>query len=152
MVAQTLSADDLALGRAVLLATDSLGMSAEGAFWLYDDQDRAWNYFLVTSLNDKIGPHGLYVRLNDTLGKKLSEHEMSNFMIYLASPRAGVARAVRSRIETSAYASEPVERSIRLGGRVLSAWVYRMAAALGERETNLARHRFSRISKGFAAA
>lgn len=151
MVTRPLSENDLAFGRAILLATDTLGMSAEGAFWLYDSDDKEWRYFLVTSLYGQIGPRGIYLRLNEALTKKLSEHEMSDFMIYLVSPNDGLAKSFR-KVRTSPHASEATQFLVKIDDHTERAVVYRMAPPLGQKETKLAGRRFSKRSRELAAA
>jgi hypothetical protein len=152
MATQTLQATDLAFGRAVLLVTDSLGMSAEGAFWLYDGRDKEWRYFLITSLFGQVETSEIYLRLNEAMNKKLSERESEDFMIYITSPKEHMAKVIRSQVSTTRYASEPISKSIKIGGRSEKAWIYRMAPVLRQKETKLARHRFSRLSRELIAA
>src|SRR5262245_6903436 len=108
MAEATLSRDDIALGRAVLLATDSLGLSAEGAFWLYDKEDSQWRYFLVTSLLQQIGARELFLRINDAIEKKLSENEAKGFSYFLADPKERLVMSLRKEGETTPYTSEPI--------------------------------------------
>src|SRR5258707_8981441 len=115
MAAETLSRDDVALGRAVLLATDTLGMAAEGAFWLYDRRDKEWSYFLVTSLFDRIGPREMYLRLNEALAKTLSEREARAFTFYIAGPNQDIVKDVRRHVSTEPHSSEPKSMSVRIG-------------------------------------
>lgn len=152
MAQKTPSTDDLALGRAILLVTDSLGMSVEGAFWLYDNDEREWLFFLATSLFGHIDTRAIYLRLTETLKRKLSEHEMDEFMIYLCRPNDRLSKLVREQMTTSANASEAVETTIRLNGRQEKAWVYRMAPTLRTRKLNLARQRFGKRYKELIAA
>ena len=95
MAVRSIHAADIAFGRAVLLATDALGLSAEGAFWLYDSEDREWRYFLATSLFNTLGSREIYLRLNQALSKKLSERETQRFQIFMGSPNESLVRAVR---------------------------------------------------------
>jgi len=89
MAARALSRDDLAFGRAVLLATDTLDMGAEGAFWLRDIDQKEWRFFLVTSLFERLGPTKLYLRLNEFFEKRLSSNEAQDFMYGLPARRNG---------------------------------------------------------------
>lgn len=152
MAARTLSQDELAFGRAVLLATDALGMSAEGAFWLRYTRSREWHYFLVTSLLDSVGPRGIYLRLNEALAKKLSERETRTFMFYIASPNERLVRNIRARVLTDAHASEPTRVKLALGSRRAEAWVYRLAGSMNETEAKLAQRRFRRRYNELMAA
>ena len=60
MAKRKIPPDDLAFGRAVLLATDALKMSAEGAFWIRYSGESRWRYFIVTSLFDSGGSNRGY--------------------------------------------------------------------------------------------
>jgi hypothetical protein len=93
MAALTLSTDDVTFGRAVLLATDALGMRAEGAFWLYDSREVKWRYFLITSLFNSLGSREIYQRLNGALVSEPHEvrvaldRENTKALVYrMASP------------------------------------------------------------------
>jgi hypothetical protein len=152
MAAKALSRDDLALGRLVLLATDAIGMAAEGAFWLYDREDAKWRYFLISTLFEKMGPRELYLKLNEALSKTLSEREARDFSIYIASPKERLAKNVGAEIKTSAYASEPVSVKVRIGNRSVAAWIYRFATRLDDRAANRVRRRFAQRTKELAAA
>src|SRR2546423_11791985 len=114
MVARTVSDADVALGRAILLATDALGMSAEGAFWLYDTREKKWRYFLATSLFRTLGPREIYLRLTQALAKKLSERETREFQMFMGDPNESLVRAVRSAAPTDMYASEPKQVAVSL--------------------------------------
>src|SRR4030081_3790542 len=127
MVARTVSDADVALGRAILLATDVLGMSAEGAFWLYDTKEKKWRYFLATSLFRTLGPREIYLRLTQALAKKLSEREIREFHVFLGDPNESIVRAIRAATRTDMYASEPKEIAVNLDREHTKAIVYRMA-------------------------
>jgi hypothetical protein len=152
MVTGTLSRDDLAFGRAVLLATDALGMAAEGAFWLRYARSNEWHYFLVTSLLNKIGPREIYLRLNDALAKKLSQREVRTFGFYIAGPRERLVRNVRAHIETDIHSSEPVRHKLSLDSKRAEAWIYRLAGGMKDSEIRLAQRRFRQRSDAVMAA
>jgi hypothetical protein len=150
MAAKALSRDDIAFGRAVLLATDSLGMSVEGAFWLYDKNDDDWRYFLVTSLSGRIGTREIYLRLNGALAKKLSEKEAKGFVFYLADPREKLVLDLRHAARTEAYASEPMKVAVVVNGKKTKACVYRLAANLDDDSVRGVQRRFRRYSNELA--
>ena len=152
MADRSLSSDDVAFGRAILLATDALGMQAEGAFWLYDGNDKKWEYFLITSLFNTIGPHEIYMRLNRALEKKLSERETKNFHIFTGAPTERLVRLVRDALSTEPYASEPRECAIVLNSKEARVVVYRMAAPADEPTVRRAKVRFRRLSNELIAA
>lgn len=152
MAAKSLSNDDLALGRAVLLATDSLGMSVEGAFWLYEDEEDNWNYFLITSLFNRMGPRSIYLKLNKALSEVLSEREIDSFTFYIADPHEEVANMVRKQISTSSHSSAPQRKEIGVLGQKTQSFVYRMSGSLNEDEAKSAQRRFSRRVSQFVAA
>jgi hypothetical protein len=152
MANSTLSQDDVALGRAILLTTDSLGMQAEGAFWLRDPEDQEWRFFLITSLFNTIGPREIYRRLNEALPKKLSEREAQQIHVYTGAPTETLARTIKAVIATGPYASEPRPVEIRLDRGIARALVYRMAPASDERAVSRARRQFYAISKRMTEA
>ena len=145
MVPKRISQNDLGFGRAVLLATDTLGMSVEGAFWLYDSEAKDWQFYLVTSLLDRIGPRKIYMRLDKALQQKLSEHEIESFSFFIASPREMLVKTMRKKVKTGPHASAPVESGLALNGEKLHAVVYRMASGLSEPQLSTAQRRFSRL-------
>jgi hypothetical protein len=145
MAAQALPRDNIAFGRAVLLATDALGMSAEGAFWIHDPKDDQWRYFLVTSLFDKLGPREMFLRLNDALTRMLSEREMQEFTLYLASPSEKFIRSVRAQVSTMAHASEPKMARVKIAARRVPAWIYRLASEGDAQQIKLSQRRFRRL-------
>ncbi len=145
MVAQALSRDDIAFGRAVLLATDALGMSAEGAFWIYDPKDDQWRFFLVTSLMDKLGAREIYLKLNDALIRMLSDREMQQFTLYLSSPKEKFIREIHDQVATLPHASEPKDQRIEVLGKKVSSCIYRLAARSNEHQIKLSQRRFRRL-------
>ncbi|HUK06696.1 MAG TPA: hypothetical protein VLX09_02410 [Stellaceae bacterium] len=146
MAVKALRRDQIAFGRAVLLATDSVGMAAEGALWLYDRKDDTWRYFLVTSLLGRIGGREIYLRLNEALTKKLSEHETIDFMFYIASPDDQLIEKLRSRFQTARYASDP-KRSNRP-----QVCIYRLAPRMDDGAVKTTQRRFRRESRELATA
>ena len=152
MAARMLSRDELAFGRAVLLATDSLGMSAEGAFWIYDDTEDTWHFFLVTSLFNRIGPKEIFLRLNKALEKKLSEHEIYDFSLFIADPNESFVKSIYDQVQTTRYASEPQETSVRPNGKWTKTFVYRMSNRLNDDEAKLVRRRFNRLYRELVPA
>lgn len=145
MAAQKLPRNVIAFGRAVLLATDALGMSAEGAFWLHDPKDDEWRYFLVTSLFERLGPREIYLRLNDALVKMLSEREMEEFTLYLAGPKDKFIREIYDQVATLSHASEPKARRVHVVGKKADAWIYRLASRASEDQAKISQRRFRRL-------
>lgn len=136
-----LSAEDIATGRAVLLATDALAMEAEGAFWLVDKKDGERRFFLVTSLIDRIGPRTIYLRLEKALGAILSEGETKGLALFLLSPRDRLVGALRNQIATTRHSSWPSLVTVKELDNAV-ACVYRLADPLDDRKTRLAQRRF----------
>lgn len=152
MATASLSDNDLAFGRAVLLATDALGMSAEGAIWIrFKDEDR-WRFFLITSLFDSMGPREIYLKLNRALVKKLSERETKSFEIFMAGPREAFLRNLRKTIHTPAYASEPFKASVDMNGQATDVWVYRFSDGMDKDLAKKAERRFKKIVNDLLAA
>lgn len=152
MAALTLSTDDVTFGRAVLLATDALGMRAEGAFWLYDSREDKWRYFLITSLFNSLGSREIYQRLNGALKKQLSERETRQFQLYIGGPAESLVNAVRATIATDGYASEPHEVRVALDRENTKALVYRMASPSDDRAVRRAKISFRKLSNELIAA
>ena len=152
MAKNEILAEDLAFGRAVLLATDALKMSAEGAFWIkYGGEDR-WRYFIVTSLFDSMGPREIYLRLNKALAKKLSEKETKSFDIFMAGPHEAFLRKFPRSVRTAHYASEPFHVSVGVDEKKADVWVYRFARGMDERFTKRTERRFKREVSELLAA
>lgn len=152
MAFRTLSGNDIAFGRAVLLATDSVGMSVEGAFWLYDYVDERWRYFLVTSLFDKIKPRTMFQKLNKILVEKLSEHEAREFDLYIATPNDPFVHKIRKHIQTSGHASEPHELRVSIDSHEVPAHVYRMTGGHTEKQVSKSKRRFNRLYRELVPA
>lgn len=152
MAFKNLSGDDVAFGRAVLLATDALGVSAEGAFWLYDSMDKQWNFYLITSLFDQMGSREIYLHLNATLKKILSEHEINGFTFYLGSPRENIVKAIKKCVSTGIRVSDPIRQSFLLDGRRVKVVVYRLSNSLNDEEVRRAQRRFRQQSRELLAA
>ncbi|MGF1629156.1 MAG: hypothetical protein ACFCUT_06765 [Kiloniellaceae bacterium] len=152
MAAGALSRDKVAFGRAVLLATDSVGLSPEGAFWIWDAEEARWDYFLVTSLFDELGGRELYLRLFKVLKEKLSEVETRDFTFYIAGPDEGLIKKVRDQVATSDHVSEPKSVEFDLEGKRTKVVAYRMAGGHGEKSVRRAKRVFRRLSDEFVAA
>jgi hypothetical protein len=147
MAKATIPSSDLGLGRVVLLATDSVGMACEGAFWIFDKREVQWNFFLVTSLNDAMGAREVYLHLDSALTKRLSEKELDVFPIYITNPRDRLVKLIASNITTDRRATVPEEVQIDVEGDVVTAVVYRMASGLDEPEVRRAKKRFLKLSE-----
>lgn len=152
MAARALSRDELAFGRAVLLATDSVGLSPEGAFWLWDSEKRRWDYFLVTSMFNRIGAREMYLRLHDVLREKLSDVEAREFTFYIADPNEALIGEVKKLVATKGYVSEPQHFDLTLDGRNTKVVVYRMAGELRGKSAERAERVFRILSDEFVAA
>jgi len=152
MATHPLSSDDIAFGRAVLLATDALGMSAEGAFWIYDTRDRKWDFFLVTSLFKTLGSREIYLRLNKALERQLSARETRKFQLLIGAPTESLAKTIRAAAPTDIFVSEPQEVDISLPGEDTKALVYRIAEPSDDRDVRRAKIRFRRLSDEVIAA
>jgi hypothetical protein len=153
MAADTLPSDKIALGRAVLLATDALGMRAEGAFWLYDSREDKWRYFLITSLFNSLGSREIYRRLNSALKKQLSERETRKFQLYMGGPTENLVAAIRASVVTDIYASEPLKiPAVALDHEKTRAIVYRLSDPADDREARRAKTRFRKLSNELMAA
>jgi|TARA_B100000315_G_C14405748_1_gene508616 hypothetical protein len=120
-------------------------MSAEGAFWLYDNEEDKWRYFLITSLFNRVGPRETYLRLNKALREKLSEHEIQEFSFYIADPNDGLVQAMRKHNRTTVHTSDPHEVTVKLNGKTTNAFIYRMTKGLSEDKVRLVRRRFNRL-------
>ena len=152
MAKAALRKSDIAFGRAVLLATDALGMSAEGAFWTkFQDEDR-WRFFLVTSLFDSMGPREIYLRLNTALAKKLSERETREFGLFMASPREAFLREFPKSICTPPYASEPFDASVTISGQPAELCVYRLCKGMDKVRVKSAERKFKKEVRTLLAA
>ena len=152
MATKALSREKLALGRAVLLVTDTLGMSVEGAFWIYDDEENAWDYFLVTSLYNRVGARKIYKRLNKALREMLSEEEARKFVLFIADPNEKLAQAVRKAVQTTPLASQPLSADVKFNGHKTSAKIYRMADGMSEQGIKSTQRRFVRRFKQLGTA
>lgn len=152
MATKTLSQDEIALGRAVLLATDALDMNAEGAFWLYDKEDDEWRFFLVTSLFSRLDPREVYLCLNEALTKKLSAKEVENLRLYIAAPNESLVRHLRKQIKTAMHVSEPQSKTVTIDGTRLKTFVYRLAAGLKIDQAKRVQRRFRKSCRALAAA
>jgi hypothetical protein len=146
MAKRSISQDELALGRVILLATDSIGMGCEGALWLYDQED-GWRFYLVTSLLDTLGPREIYLLLEDVLAKKVSRAECEDIGIYIANPSDYLVKKIGKLIHTRAYSTVPHEISFEDGGATTDAIVYRLAAQMSESATRSAGRRFRKMSR-----
>lgn len=149
MATRTLSRDNIDFGRFVLLATDSVGLSPEGAFWIADSNDNRWDFYLVTSMFDRIGSRELYLRLHDVLSEKLSKDEAANLEIYIAGPDESLVSEVRKVVATKDSASFPHSFDVKLGDRDANLVVYRMAEPLGHKSAKRAERVFRKLSDEF---
>jgi hypothetical protein len=135
-----------------LLATDALGMRAEGAFWLYDSRRRDWDFFLITSLFNALGAREIYLLLNGALAKKLSERETGKFQLFIGAPTESLAKMVRALVTTNRFASEPRQIAVSLPNEETLAVVYRMAEPSNDQDVRRTKMRFRRLSKEVMAA
>jgi len=127
-------------------------MSAEGAFWLYDNRDEKWRYFLVSTLFGRINSRELYLRLNEALSKTLSERETQDFLLYIASPSEKFVRDIRGHIKTDRHTSDPKSATVKIGGKMVKAWIYRLATQLNENTAKRVQRRFRRRTNELKAA
>jgi hypothetical protein len=151
MAIKTLSKDELALGRAILLATDALDMDAEGAFWLHDKKDDEWRFFLVTSLFSRIDPREVYLCLNQALTKILSAKEVENFRLYIATPNEDFVQHLRKQIRTATHVSTPLSKKVTIDGDRLEACFYRLAKGLNIDQAKRVQRRFRKSCREIAA-
>lgn len=151
MVAQDLSNDDVTLGRLVLLATDALQMGAEGAFWLRDDREDVWRFFLVTSLFGQIETRKMFESLRNGLSRTLSKAEIRGFDYFLVPPSDPIVMAVAKEIETNPRSSEPFKVAVQFKEEATEALVYRMARNQAA-ASKLSRTRFQRSVRQLAHA
>lgn len=145
MAARTLSRDRLAFGRAVLLATDSVGLSPEGAFWLENPDEKKWDYFLVTSIFGRVGPRQTFLKLTKTLKEKLSEHEIEEFTFYIADPSERLTQQIHKAVQTGPHSSEPQETIVELDNKRVRAIIYRMTDKLTDAKAKDASRRLNRF-------
>jgi hypothetical protein len=146
MATGPISQDELALGRVILLATDSIGMDCEGACWLYDQED-GWRFYLITSLLASLGPREIYLLLEESLAKKVSRAECSNIAIYIATPNDYLVKKIGKLIQTDAYSTVPRKISFDHDGSAADAIVYRLSAKMSESATRSAGRRFKKMSR-----
>jgi hypothetical protein len=151
MAKRPISQNDLALGRVILLATDSIGMNCEGAFWLQDQED-GWRFFLVTSLLDTLGPREIYLLLDESLAKKVSRSECEDMAIYIAGPSDYLVNKLGKLIHTSSHSSVARKVSVEDNGSTAEAIVYRLATKMSESATRSAGRRFKKITRQLAGA
>lgn len=152
MAKRVLQDNEIALGRAILLATDAMDMSAEGAFWLYDKGESVWRFFLVTSMFSKIDPREVYSCLDAALSKILSEHEVREQSIFIASPEEKLVKDIQAQINTEPYVSEPVQWKVKIDGRAFDAVVYRLTKDLAKDEIKRVQRRFRKSCRALEAA
>jgi hypothetical protein len=81
-----LSESRVALGQELVQVTDDLGLSAEGAAWVYDWSLEEWRYYLVTSLIDVKGSSWVYKRLLTAFKKLPKQDEFIALDVHLGSP------------------------------------------------------------------
>src|SRR5262245_17701521 len=135
MAQEPISQNDVALGRVILLATDSIRMDCEGAFWLYDEDEQDWRFYLVTSLLATIGPRELYLVLNEALARKVSPDECANIGIHIASPKDYLVTEMAEIIHTDSHSTFPRAITFDNDGIETSAVVYRLAPHLSDSAT-----------------
>lgn len=86
MAREHLSEELKEAGLALLLATDSLGLSAQGAMWVYSPLLQDWRYYLVTSLVDTAGRRKTYQLLIKAFELGEFPSEMTVEDVHLGSP------------------------------------------------------------------
>jgi hypothetical protein len=146
MAKEAILPNNLGLGRVVLLATDSVGMACEGAFWIYDNEEAQWQFYLVTSMIDAMGPRQIYLLLDKALSKRLSEEEVENFTIYVTSPTDPLARLISKQISTDRRATVPMSLELMDESKPMTVIVYRLSTGLQERQIKKAQKRFQKLS------
>jgi hypothetical protein len=131
------------LGGRLLEATDTLGMAAQGAAWIYDDELEEWRFYLVTGLMDTKGPRWVHKRLLEAFTKLPERDDFLSLDVHLGSPEEILFR-VFSDIFQFKSTGEVVEfKGLKLissiDGREYEiephAIVYRMDLAPGADET-----------------
>lgn len=152
MASKVLSPNEIALGRAVLLATDALDMHAEGAFWLYDKKDDEWRYFLVTSLFGRIDPREVYFCLNEAFAKILSQQESIDLRLYMAAPTEELIGELLKQVSTPIWVSEPKHVKVTINKKNTEAIVYRLAEKLATDKARKIQRKFRRSCREISAA
>jgi hypothetical protein len=153
MVEENVSGDSVKFGTRILEITDDLGLRAEGAFWLFDGEKKAWRFHLVTSLLDEAGPRFIFARLNLALPKILSEEKRGSLEIYLTSPRSTLAVEIRKRVgklDGDWGVTQPA--AIDLSSNGVHALVYRMLAPEPPKSVKWTRQRFRRKTRELMVA
>lgn len=150
MASRILSQHEIDFGRAVLLATDTLDMRAEGAFWLYDKKDDEWRYFLVTSLFERIDPRDVYVCLNNAFSKILSSEEADDLRLFIASPTDSLVKELLLQTSTSPRASVPKQATVKIGGKSTDSFIYRLSKGLAMDQAKKAQRQFRRSCRELA--
>jgi len=152
MAQDKIETDKLVLGRLILLATDSVGMACEGAFWLFHPEDRQWRFYIITSLLETVGPRVIYLFLNNILEKKLSAEETNEIDLYIGSPSDHLVKNLRKQIRTDTNSTFPHELEVDVEGTLCPAIVYRLAPRMSEHATRTAGRRFKKMSREVVGA
>jgi hypothetical protein len=114
------------LGRRCLAIMDDIGLVPEGVFWLFDDEEQRWRFYVVTSLFDYLGPWKLYFRLNDAMPRRLAPGEWDSLACFLGSPEDRMAAALREAVQSAGECACPQLVAVESPDGDATALVYRM--------------------------
>lgn len=98
MVREHLSERLVEAGGQLLAMTDTLGMQAQGAMWVFDHELDEWRYYFVTSLVDSAGRRKTYRLLLDAFEKLGLPSDMVAEDVYLGSPSDPLFQLISSAV------------------------------------------------------
>ena len=125
MAIQHLSEHLKKAGAQFLLATDKLGLSADGAAWVLDYALKEWRYSLVTGLVDIVGPAAVYDRLSDAFRKLGMPEDFTLMEVYLDTPQDPLYRRMAEIVVADMREGVVVTGDV-VNGYTFDAYVYRM--------------------------
>jgi hypothetical protein len=111
-------------GQKALAATDAMGMSAQGAMWLYDSRLGDWRFYLVTGLVDTLGRRRTYKKLIDAFGLIDLPDGLTVEDVHLGSPQDSLFQLVSSLVGISGNTIARFHNT-RLNGIPFDGVVYR---------------------------
>lgn len=94
MARENLPEELIEAGATLLEAVDRLGMSPQGAMWIFDHGLGDWRYYLVTSLVDTLGRRRTYRLLIDAFEAVDMPKEMTVDDVHLGSPSEEFFRVI----------------------------------------------------------
>ena len=115
MVINSLSPEIISAGVRLLEELDQEHIAVDGAFWMFDEEQRAWKLMLSLPEVTEEGPRSAYRKIQGALQRLVEEPRVELQDIALLKPDSPLLKTLRSVIQTG-----PKVANIRFSNNVIN--------------------------------